>query len=139
MSGRPFERGNKAGKGRPPGSRNKKTKLLQLLEGRGEAIVTKAMFMALNGDRSALRLCMDRLVPVAPPPATRFRLPKNKGELDMKESLQSILKQTASGRLSTQQALDLAAFAETYARTSENTATPSALPDFVVSGEEKAA
>jgi hypothetical protein len=54
MSGRPFERGNKAGKGRPPGSRNKKSNLLEMLEGRGEAIVTKGIFMALSGDRALL-------------------------------------------------------------------------------------
>jgi hypothetical protein len=120
MSGRPFERGNKAGKGRPPGSRNKKGIFLDMLEDRGEAIITKGIFMALSGDRALQRLCIERLIPMAQPPPTRFRLPKNKGELDLKELLQSVLKQTASGCLSPQQALDLAAFAETCARTVGN-------------------
>jgi hypothetical protein len=110
-----------------------------MLEDRGEAIVTKGIFMALNGDRAALRLCMDRLIPPAQRPATRFRLPKNEGGLDMNKLLHSVLKQTATGRLSTQEAADLAAFAETYGRTAGSKAAPAALPNFVVNVEKKAA
>jgi hypothetical protein len=139
MIGKPFEPGNTAGKGRPPGSRNKKNIFLEMVEDRGPALITKAIFMALSGDRVALRLCFDRLIPVAQPPATRFSLPKSEGELDMKKLLQSVLKQTSTGRLSTQQALDLAAFAEAYARTGGNAGAPAVLPDFVVSLEKKAA
>jgi hypothetical protein len=62
MSGRPFERGNKAGKGRPPGSRNKKGILLDMLQDRGEAILTKGIFMALSGDRVLQRVCIERLI-----------------------------------------------------------------------------
>lgn len=117
MRGKPFETGNKAGKGRPAGSRNKKSIFLEMLEDRGEAIITKGIFMALNGDRAALRLCYDRLIPVAQPPATRFRLPKNDSEPDMQKVLMSILKQTSTGRLSPQQAVDLGTFVESYTRT----------------------
>jgi hypothetical protein len=35
MIGRPFEPGNKMGKGRPPGSRNKMTVFQELLAGNG--------------------------------------------------------------------------------------------------------
>jgi hypothetical protein len=139
MRGKPFELGNKAGKGRPPGSRNKKSVFLEMLEDRGEAIITKGIFMALSGDRALQRVCFDRLIPVAQPPVTRFRLPKNEGELDLNKLLQSVLKQTANGRLSTQQAADLAAFAETCGRTVANKVAPGALPNFVVSLEQKAA
>jgi hypothetical protein len=116
MRGKPFEPGNKAGKGRPVGSQNKKSVLLGMVEERGEAIITKGILMALNGDRVALRLFIERLIPVAQLPATRFRLPKNDGELDMKKVLMSVLKQTSTGLLSPQQAVDLATFAESYGR-----------------------
>jgi hypothetical protein len=138
MRGKPFEPGNKAGKGRPAGSRNKKSIFLEMLEDRGEAIITKAILMALNGDRTAMRLCMDRLIP-AQPAATSFSLPKNEGELDIQKLLQSVLKQTSSGRLSPQQALDLATFAETYARTVGSVVAPAVIPNFVVTQEKKAA
>ena len=57
MRGKPFELGNKAGKGRPRGSRNKKSVFLEMLEDRGEAIITKGIFMALSGDRALQRVC----------------------------------------------------------------------------------
>jgi|HubBroStandDraft_6_1064221.scaffolds.fasta_scaffold1923559_2 hypothetical protein len=99
----------------------------------------KGIFMALNGDRALQRVCFDRLIPVAQPPVTRFRLPKNEGELDINKLLESVLKQAATGRLSTQQAADLAAFAETCGRTVGNKGVPGALLNFVASLEKKAA
>jgi hypothetical protein len=79
MRGKPFEPGNKAGKGRPPGARNKKSKLLEILEEYAEPIPKKGALMALSGDRVLQRVCWNRLVPLAQPPATCFRLPKDEG------------------------------------------------------------
>ena len=63
--GRPFEPGNKFGRGRPRGSRNKTTMLAQeLLSNHAEPIVRKLLLMALQGDMKALQLCIDRIVPV---------------------------------------------------------------------------
>jgi hypothetical protein len=62
--GRPFETGNTFGQGRPPGSRNKKSLLLQeLLLDAGEEILQTVIDRAKKGDRAALALCMERLVP----------------------------------------------------------------------------
>ena len=59
--GRPFPRGNP---GRPPGSRNKTTRLLeQLAEGHAEQLMQKAVDMALNGDVACLRMMLDRVSP----------------------------------------------------------------------------
>jgi hypothetical protein len=139
MRGKPFEPGNKAGKGRPAGSRNKKSIYHEALEEFGVPIIKRGAFMALNGDRVMRRVCYNKLIPDAQLPVTRFSLPKNDGELDMEKLLQSVLKQTSTGRLSPQQALDLAAFWETYARTVGDTGVPAALPNFVVTMEKKAA
>jgi hypothetical protein len=116
MRGRPFELGNKIGKGRPAGSRNKKNKLAEMLESRGEPIVQQCQLMALKGDRTAMRLCMERLIPLAKPSVTRFRLPKIETAADMKQVLTSILKQAATGRVSPQDAELLARVAESYLR-----------------------
>jgi hypothetical protein len=139
MRGKPFEPGNKAGKGRPAGSRNKKSIFQETLEEFAIPIIKKGALMALSGDRVAMRVCFDRLIPVAQPQPTLFSLPKNQGELDMKELLHSVLKQASTGRLSPQQAVDLAAFAEAYARTVGTMVAPAVPPDFVVSQEKKAA
>jgi hypothetical protein len=55
--------GNQAGK--PKGARNKATLLaLELFEGESEALCRKAVELALGGDTTALRLCLERIAPV---------------------------------------------------------------------------
>lgn len=50
--------------GRPPGSRNHATVLMEsLLEGQAEQLVQKTLELALAGDITALRLCLERLIP----------------------------------------------------------------------------
>jgi hypothetical protein len=50
--------------GRPPGTRNKATlAALALLEGEAEALTRKAIELAKDGDPTALRLVLDRLLP----------------------------------------------------------------------------
>lgn len=66
--------------GRPPGSRNRASVLVEdLLDGRAQALAQKAIKMALDGNVLALRLCLERLAPPRrerhmllelPPPAT---------------------------------------------------------------------
>jgi len=63
MRGRPFEVVNKMGRGRPRGSRNRKTAWLEVMEEHGLALVKKCVLRALEGDPIALRLCMERLLP----------------------------------------------------------------------------
>ena len=66
--------GNPAG--RPPGSRNKSTVLLQsLLEGEAEAITRKVIALAKEGDMAAIKLCMDRLAPPRRSAAVECDLP----------------------------------------------------------------
>jgi Family of unknown function (DUF5681) len=66
--------GNPAG--RPRGSRNKTTVLMQnLLEGEAEAIGRKAIEMAKGGDMAAIRVCMDRLAPARRGAAISCELP----------------------------------------------------------------
>jgi hypothetical protein len=117
MKGKPFEPGNTLGKGRPPGSRNKKTRFLESLESHGEAIVDKVKLLALQGDRTALRLCFERLIPVAKAPATRFRLPKIETPADLKNVLPGVLKETAKGRMNAFEAEAIARVVDTHVRT----------------------
>src|ERR1700736_6944606 len=62
MQFHPGHSGNPAG--RPPGALNKKTLAAQaLLAERAEEIVTSLMDRAMEGHGTAMRLCMDRLIP----------------------------------------------------------------------------
>src|SRR4051794_17859671 len=60
--------------GRPAGARNRATlAALALLEGEAEALTRRCVELALAGDVTALRLCLDRLLPKSR--AVRLRLP----------------------------------------------------------------
>jgi hypothetical protein len=57
-------------KGRPKGARNKTTTMAEaLLEGQAEALVQKVVSMALQGNTTAMRLCLERLIPPKREPA----------------------------------------------------------------------
>jgi hypothetical protein len=97
--GQPFQPGNTAGKGRPIGSRNKLTMAVQrLLEGYSEPIVRKCVFAALQGDRQAMRLCMERVLPARRDAPVRTKLPKVKTAHDVAEAQQAVLAGIAQGR-----------------------------------------
>jgi hypothetical protein len=52
-------------RGRPKGARNTTTVALEtLLDGQAQALTQKAIDLALAGDITALRLCLDRILPV---------------------------------------------------------------------------
>ena len=72
--GKPFQPGNTFGKGRPAGSRNKATLALEaLIEGQGEDVVNTIIASAKDGDMTAAKALLDRLVPTrkaAPSPIT---------------------------------------------------------------------
>jgi hypothetical protein len=59
--GRPFQKGQSGNlAGRPPGSRNRTTFVAEaLLEGEAQALTRTAIELALEGDRTALRLCLE--------------------------------------------------------------------------------
>jgi len=59
---KPGQSGNPAGK--PKGTRNKATQaMMVLLEGETEALTRRAIALALEGDTTALKLCLDRIAP----------------------------------------------------------------------------
>ena len=62
--GLPFEKGRSGNPaGRPRGCRNRSTQAAQLLlQGEAEALTRKAVELALGGDPTALRLCLDRVI-----------------------------------------------------------------------------
>ena len=62
--GRPFPPGNKFGRGRPKGSRNReKSPSQHLLDEYAPHIMRKCMAQAMEGNASAMRLCVERIFP----------------------------------------------------------------------------
>jgi hypothetical protein len=73
--GRPFTPGNTLGRGRPPGSRNKaKSPGQQLLDDYAPHLVGKCISLAMQGDKSAMRICMERISPARQDACIRMSL-----------------------------------------------------------------
>ena len=66
--------------GRPKGSVNKFTALSrELMSNKGPEIVQKVIDLALEGDRTCLKMCMDRIIPTTK--AVEFRSSEDRGNI----------------------------------------------------------
>lgn len=105
MKGKPFEPGNRMGRGRPRGSRNKKTGLCRkLLEDNAELLTRKLIVMAAHGDRTAMRMCMDRLYPSRRSQPVSFRLPAVSTPQDLLPASQALLNCISRGEVTPEDA-----------------------------------
>jgi hypothetical protein len=108
--GRPFERGKSGNpKGRPKGARNQATVLAEaLLDGEANAITRKLIERALEGDTTALRLCLERLLPPRRGRPVAFELPaKIETAADAVQASSLVLKACAAGNLSPGEAAEI--------------------------------
>ena len=112
------ESGNPAG--RPRGSRNRTTILMQdLLAGRAEAIGQKLVELAENGDITAIRICMDRLAPAGREEPVDVGLPPIEEPADSVAAAQAIVAAVAAGDLTAAEAAGLAKVVDIYVRAVE--------------------
>ena len=90
--------GNPAG--RAPGCRNHATQMAEvLLDGEVEALTRKAVELAMEGDTTALKLCLERIVPRRKSRAVTFDLPRIDRVEDLGNAIGSVLQEAADGRL----------------------------------------
>jgi hypothetical protein len=117
--GRPFQPGNKAGKGRLPGSRNRKTIFQEALDKDGEKIIQQIKLRALESDPTAMRLCMERLLPVSKALNARFRLPPVDTAAGLSAAISAAMQAVAKGELSAQEGESVAKIIESQRRNIE--------------------
>ncbi|MWV11154.1 hypothetical protein F3I62_03505 [Pseudomonas sp. R-28-1W-6] len=110
-SGR-FLPGNAGGGGRPKGSRNKVTIACEeLLEGEGEKLTRKAIDLAMSGDTTALKICIDRIIP------TRKGRPLPKLERKEGENpVETLLRAVLDGHVTPEEGRDVVSMVESAAR-----------------------
>lgn len=102
--GRPFEPGNKIGRGRPPGSRNKKPFALdRLLAEHADSIGRKCIVMALQGDPTGMRLCMERLGAPQRETHVRLKMPTAETAENVRQALASTIAAVTGGQLAPSQ------------------------------------
>ena len=106
--------------GRPKGARHKTTLAIEaLLDGQAERLTEKAIQMALAGDVTAMRLCLDRL---APPPKDRpiqIAMPCLAGLQDMTIATAAVVDAVTSGTITPSEGEAIAKLIETHRRAVE--------------------
>lgn len=93
---KPGQSGNPAGKA--PGTRHKITRdIEELLGGEHEALTRKAIEKALEGDMTAMRLCLDRIAPPRKDASISFALPPITSAADTVSASSALLTAVAEG------------------------------------------
>ena len=106
--------------GKPKGTRHKATQAaLALLDGEAEALTRQAVTMALGGDATALRLCLERIVPPRRDAPVTFDLPRMETARDAAKAAGAVLGAVAHGDLTPTEGAHIMALVETYRRTLE--------------------
>ncbi len=115
-SGR-FTEGNP---GRPKGARHRATMAaLALLEGDGERLARKAVELALAGDTTALRLCLERIAPPRKDAPISFTVPKMETAGDAAAAAGAVLQAVGQGELTPIEAAHITGLIESFRRTLE--------------------
>jgi Family of unknown function (DUF5681) len=116
-----FEKGQSGNPaGRPPGSRNRATMLGEaMFQGKAEAIIGKAIEKAMEGDMTAIRLCLERVFPRLRDRATVFDLPPINGAPEALAALTSIVAGVSSGELTAAEGSELSKLVDHYLRALE--------------------
>ena len=108
--------------GKPKGTRHKATQAaLALLDGEAEALTRQAVTMALGGDTTALRLCLERIAPPRRDAPVTFDLPRMETARDAAKAAGAVLGAVAHGDLTPTEGAHIMALVETYRRTLETT------------------
>jgi hypothetical protein len=115
---RPGESGNPTGK--PKGALNRSTRaVLDLLDGEAEALTRRAVELALEGDTTALRLCLERLAPPIKDRPVTVPLPPMAGAEDASKAMAAVVAAMASGNITPGEAAAVAGVVESFRRVLE--------------------
>lgn len=104
--GRPFEKGRSGNPaGRPRGSRNRAARAMQqALDGEAQALTRKAVELALDGNTTALRLCLDRLLAPRRDRTVPLDLPPVQGASGLAGAMAAIVGAAGNGEISSAEA-----------------------------------
>ncbi|MFA5381827.1 MAG: DUF5681 domain-containing protein [Candidatus Micrarchaeia archaeon] len=105
--------GNPSGK--PKGTLSKTTKAaMVLLDGEAEALTRKAINKAKKGDPVALKLCLERIIPLRRELPLSIKLPKVETVADIPKAMAAILSAVSRGRITPGEGQALSSMMELY-------------------------
>lgn len=111
--GRPFERGNRAGRGRKTGSRNKATLVLdKMAEADAKAVLEKQLELAKAGDQQAAQLVLSRIWPARKGRPVSLELPTISTAQDVVKALGLVAGAVGAGDLTPEEGASVAAVLE---------------------------
>jgi hypothetical protein len=118
---RPFQKGQSGNpSGRPKGARNKATLAMEaLLDGEADRLTRKVVEMALAGDTTALRLCLERIMPARKDRPVTFTLPKLETPADAVKATAALVEAVARGDITPAEAAELSKLVEGFIRAVE--------------------
>jgi len=118
--GRPFQPGNKYGRGRPKQSRNKeKSEEQRILAEYAPHLTRKCIALAMKGDRTALRLCMDRISVPRRDSYIQMNLPPIKSARDIDRAAEKVTEAIRRGALTPSEAETMMKLLEARSRVIE--------------------
>ena len=108
--------------GKPRGTRHKVTQaVLGLLDGQAEALTQRAVQLALAGDSTALRLCLERLAPPRKDDPVTFALPPMSTASDAAQAAGAVLEAVSEGDLTPSEGAQVMGLIDSFRRTLEVT------------------
>jgi hypothetical protein len=119
--GQPFAKGQSGNPdGRPAGVPNRKTlAAAMLLDGEAEALTRKAVELALAGDPTAMRLCLERILPPRRERAVHFALPPIESAADIAPAMKAVAEALAEGLITPGEGEAVARIVDTFVRAIE--------------------
>ncbi len=109
LQGGRFQKGQSGNpKGKPKGARNRTTMIAQdLLGGEVEALVRKVVNLALDGDLTCLRICLERLVPPKKDAPIEMDIPEILAVADIPKLLAAIAAKLGDGGITPSETVTL--------------------------------
>ena len=112
--GKPFERGHPGGPGRPEGSRNKATLLLdQIATDEGQEILRKVVEAAKSGDARSAEIILSRIWPVRKGRPVSLQLPLIETAADIVKALGVVAGAVGAGEITADEGAAVATVLET--------------------------
>ena len=91
----------------------------KLLDDDAATITSKAIELAKNGDLTALRLCLERIIPPRKDRPVNFDMPEIKTSSDALVAATAIMRAVAGGDLTPSEAAELGKLVENFTRAAE--------------------
>jgi hypothetical protein len=118
---RGFQPGNQFGQGRPKGSRNRPKPGEELLDKSAERVMDECVRRAIEeGDRTALRLCVERVSPVRRGSPLPFKLATIRSAQDAQRAVERVTRALDRGQCTPHEATEVMKFLQARTRLIED-------------------